>query len=140
MLPSGAYVENTDDLILDFISSNKKQNTQTFGINLTRNIIGGKVDGLAALQQRIYLRLNTEADQYIIYPWTYGITTIDLIGKPVHYVIGIIPNRIKEALLSDNEILDVSDFEFDVIGHKLIVSFVVKTIYGDLTQETVVTY
>lgn len=140
MLPSGAYVENTDDLITDFISDNSKQNTQTFGLNLTRNIIGGKIDGLASLQQRIYLRLNIEADQYIIYPWTYGITTVDLIGKPVHYVAAVIPDRIKETLLSDDEITDVSDFEFEAHGHKLTVKFVVKTIYGNLTQETVVTY
>ena len=140
MLPSGAYVENTDDLISNFLNEETKENTQTFGLNLTRNIIGGKIDGLAALQQRIYLMLNIEADQYIIYPWTYGITTIDLFGKPIHYVAAVIPDRIKETLLSDDEITDVSDFEFDVDGRKLTVRFVVKTIYGDLTQETVVTY
>lgn len=140
MLPSGTYVENTDDLIADFVNDNVKQNTQTFGLNLTRNTIGGKIDGLEALQQRIYLKLSIEADNHIIYPWTYGIITMDLIGKPVHYVAAVIPDRIKETLLSDDEITDVSDFEFIVNRHELTVKFVVKTIYGNLTQETVVTY
>lgn len=139
MLPNSAYVENTDDLITLGLEE-KKENTKTFGLNLTRNTVSGKIDGLAALQQRIYLMLGIEADQYIIYPWTYGLTTVDLIGKPVYYVVAVIPDRIKETLLSDNEILDVSDFEFKVNGNKLMVKFVVKTIYGDLTQETVVTY
>ena len=139
MLPNSAYVENTDDLITLGLEETK-ENTKTFGLNINRNIVNGKIDDLAALQQRIFLRLNIEADQYIIYPWTYGLTTVDLIGKPVYYVVAVIPDRIKETLLSDDEITDVSDFEFDVKGNKLTVKFVVKTIYGDLEQETVVTY
>lgn len=139
MLPNSVYVENTDDLIVLGLED-KKENTKTFGLNLTRNVVSGKIDGLAALQQRIYLMLSVEADQYIIYPWTYGLITIDLIGKPAYYVVAVIPDRIKETLLSDDEILDVSDFEFNVNGNKLAVKFVVKTIYGDLEQETVVTY
>lgn len=139
MLPNSAYVENTDDLVTLHLEETK-ENTKTFGLNLTRKVVGGEINGLTALQQRIYLKLNVEADQHIIYPWTYGLTTVDLIGKPVYYVVAVIPDRIKETLLSDDEITDVSDFEFDVNGNKLTVKFVVKTIYGDLEQETVVTY
>ena len=102
--------------------------------------INGMVDGLLALQQSILLMLSTEADQYIIYPYTYGITTLDLIGKPSHYVMAVIPERITETLLSDDRITDVSDFEFEVNGNKLTVKFVVHSIYGDIEEETVVIY
>jgi hypothetical protein len=102
--------------------------------------ISGKADGLVALQQSIFLMLSTEADQYIIYPYTYGINTLDLIGKPSYYVMAVIPERITEALLSDDRITDVSNFEFEVNGNKLTVKFVVHSIYGDVEEETVVVY
>jgi len=102
--------------------------------------IGGKVDRLAALQQSILLMLSVEADQYIIYPYTYGINTLDLIGKPSYYVMAVIPERIKETLLSDDRITDVTDFEFETNGNRLGVKFVVHTIYGDIEEETAVIY
>ena len=131
--------ENIDDLILDF-EEGTQPNTKTFGLNTTNNTIGGFVDGLAAVKQSIYLMLNTESDQHIIYPYTYGLKTVDLIGKPMPYVAAVIGERIKETLLSDYRITDVSDFEFEHERNKLNVKFVVNTIYGNIDTETVVAY
>lgn len=136
MLPN---TENLDDLILDF-EDDVPQNTQTFAINMTENTMGATIDDLKALSQNIYLMLNIEADQYIIYPYTYGFNTLDLIGKPSYYIAAVIPGRIKETLLSDNRITDVSDFEFIVSKNQMTVKFVVHTIYGNLEEETVVSY
>lgn len=136
MLPN---TENIDDLILDFVES-ENEHTQTFGLNKQMNAFGGMIDGLEALAQTIYLMLNTEADQYIIYPYTYGITLIDLIGKPSYYVAAVIPDRVKEALKRDSRITDVSDFEFEIDKNKLHVTFVVHTIYGEVEEEMVVSY
>ncbi len=130
---------NINDLILT-LNGESQSNTQTFGINLADNIIGGKIDDLDALIQRIYLMLSIEADQYIIYPYTYGITTLDLIGKPIHYVMAILPERIKAVLLSDDCILDVTDFEFEKNKSKLGVKFRVHSIYGETQAETEVAY
>lgn len=135
-----SYTENLDDLIVQF-DEDEQENTQTFGINFADNTIGNKVDNLEALRQSIYLMLSIEADQYIIYPYTYGIQTLDLIGKPVHYVMAVISDRIKETLLSDDRINDVTDFEYEVDRNKLLVKFVVDTIYNvKIEEETVVTY
>lgn len=139
MLPLTEHIENLDDLVLEF-EETEQTNTQTFNINTNENIISGKVDDLTALQQNIYLMLSVEADQYIIYPYTYGVNTLDLIGKPSYYVAAVLPDRIRETLLSDDRITDVSDFEFEVENNKIHVTFVVHTIYGDLNSETVVTY
>ena len=117
-----------------------ENNTETFGLNMTNNVVVGKIDGLAAVKQSIYFLLSVEADQYIIYPYTYGITTIDLIGMPNYYVMAVIPNRIKETLLSDDRITDVTDFEFATDKNKLHVKFIVHTIYGDIESETAVSY
>jgi hypothetical protein len=70
----------------------------------------------------------------------YGLKTIDLIGKPVRYVMAVIPKRISETLVRDDRITSVSDFEFDVSGNKLAVKFIVHSIYGDVEGETVVMY
>lgn len=130
MLPNITDIENTDNRVFDVIQDTQEQ-TQTFGLNMTKNIVGGKIDGLDALIQSIYLLLSVEADQYIIYPYTYGLKTLDLIGKPHYYVAAVIPDRIKEALLSDDRITDVSDFEFEYIRNKLNVKFIIHTIYGE---------
>lgn len=134
MLPVGV---NTSDV---FLENEEQQNTQTFGITLPTNIIVSKIDGLDALRQSIYLKLSIEADQYIIYPYTYGIKLLDLFGMPSYYVVAVLPNRIKEALMDDDRITDISDFEFEVNKNKVYVKFVVHSIYGDTDIETAVTY
>ena len=137
MLPN---TENIDDLILDFLEDNQ-ENTKTFGINKSSGTsMSGMIDGIKALEQHIYLTLSIEADRFIIYPYTYGIRTLDLFGKPHDYVMAIIPERIKEALLSDNRITDVSNFEFEVDTNRLTVHFTVYSIYGEVEGETVVNY
>jgi phage terminase large subunit-like protein len=139
MLPNISNIENVDDLVADF-EENVQEDTKTFAINTKTNNISGFVDGLDALIQSVYLMLNIEADQYIIYPYTYGVNTLDLIGKPVYYVEAVLPDRIKETLLSDDRITDVSDFEFTADKSKLHVKFIVTSIYGTFDQETVVSY
>lgn len=136
MIPS---FENTDDLLLGAVEE-KQENTQTFGLNMNLNFISGKVDGLDALKQSIYFRLSTEADQYLIYPYTYGLNTLDLIGKPSYYVAAVLPERIKNALLGDDRITDVTDFEFKINRNKITVKFIVHTIYGEVDGETEVAY
>lgn len=131
---------NTGNITDVVLNQSGQEETQTFGLNITKNIIGGKIDGLDAVKQSIYLMLTTEADQYIIYPYTYGVNTLDLIGRPSYYVIAVLPSRITETLLSDDRITDVSDFEFTVNKNKITCTFVVHTIYGEINEETVVRY
>ena len=129
--------ENSD-LILDI--EDELKSTQTFKIDIPGKRIIGKIDELEALKQGIYLMLSIEADQHIIYPYTYGINVLDLIGKPYYYVVAVIPERITKALLNDDRILNVSDFEFEVNKNKVGVKFIVHTIYGEIEGETEVTY
>lgn len=136
MLPN---TENLNELILKFGATDQNK-TQTFAINTTENIMGGRINGLDALKQSIYLMLSIEEDQHIIYPYTYGIKKSDLMGKPIDYVMAIIPERISEALLSDDRITKVSNFEFVTNKNTLHVSFIVNTIYGTTNAETMVRY
>lgn len=97
--------------------------------------IKGYVDNLSALEQTIYFILGTERYQFPIYSWDYGVELKDLFGKPTSYVISEIPRRIKEALMYDERIKDVTDFEFDKNGKKLHVTFKVVSEYGDIKTD-----
>lgn len=101
----------------------------------TTERISGYTDELEAVKQAIYLILNTERYQYIIYSWDYGVELFDLLGKPMPYVISEIPRRIKDALTQDNRIEDVVDFTFEKKRNKLYTTFTVVTIYGDISTN-----
>lgn len=99
----------------------------------------GYTDDLNAIQQAIYLILNTERYQFPIYSWNYGVELVDLIGKPMPYVMSEIPRRIKEALTQDSRITNVRDFEFEKTKRALHVTFVVDTVVGEVSSELEVT-
>lgn len=102
--------------------------------SLTRDRITGFIDGLDAMKQAVWKRLMTERYVYDIYDDTYGLQTADLIGKDYSYVMGKLQRRIKEALLYDDRISDVNDFQFKQSKDFLWVGFNVVTIFGELTS------
>lgn len=97
--------------------------------------INGYTDDLEAIKQAIYLILSTERYAYIIYSWDYGVELVDLIGKPMPYVMSELPRRITEALTQDNRIKNVVDFEFERKGKKLHTTFTVVTNLGNISSE-----
>lgn len=117
--------------------------TKTYKIEVNsddeQDRINGYTDDLEAIQQAIYLILNTERYAFPIYSWDYGIELIDLIGKPMPYVMSETPRRVKEALIQDDRITDVKDFTFEKNKNKLHTTFTVVTVSGDITNELEVT-
>ena len=101
--------------------------------------INGYVDDLESVKQAIYLILGTERYKFNIYSWDYGVELVDLFGKPMPYVISELPRRIKEALIQDDRITDVLDFEFEINGKKLHTTFTVVTNFGNINTELEVT-
>ena len=108
---------------------------RTYKIVIDSNRISGYTDDLDSIIQAIYLILSTERYQFIIYSWDYGIELLDLIGKPMPYVISELPRRIKEALIQDDRITDVVDFEFEHKGKVLHTTFKVITTLGEIPTE-----
>ena len=108
---------------------------KTYKIDIDKNRISGYTGGLDAVMQAVYLILSTERYQCIIYSWDYGVELFDLIGKPMPYVMSEIPRRIKEALIQDNRIKDVIDFEFETKGNKLNVTFTVVSNSGNIPTK-----
>ena len=94
----------------------------------------GYCDELEAVRQAIYKILNTERYQYLIYSWNYGIELADLFGQPIPYVYAEIQRRITEALLQDDRITDVYDFDFSNNSDDVLCKFSVKTRFGEITN------
>ena len=113
--------------------------TRTYKIEVERDCINGYVDDLEAIKQAIYLILNTERYEFLIYSWDYGVELVDLIGQPMPYVMSELPRRIEEALTQDDRIIEVKDFEFEVNKKRLHTTFVVVTESGDIESELEVT-
>lgn len=114
----------------------EEQPSQTYKMDLDGDSVRGFVDDQEAMKQTIFRILSTERYQYIIYPWYYGIETLDLYGEPVTYVCPELERRITEALLVDTRISSVTDFEHDLSVKGVVhTAFTVHTIYGEIKAE-----
>lgn len=95
--------------------------------------ISGYIDEKEAIKQAIYLIINTERFEYIIYSWDYGIELQDLIGETISYVKSEAKRRITEALICDDRINSIEDFVFEQLSKRsLLVKFTANTIYGSV--------
>lgn len=113
-----------------------QQPSKVYQMNLDGNCIRGFTGGQEAVKQAVFRILNTERYEYIIYPWWYGIETIDLYGMPVTYVCPELERRIEEALRMDDRITSVTDFEHDLSQKGVVhTTFTVYTIFGELKGE-----
>lgn len=114
----------------------EEQPSRTYKADLSSDSVRGFAEGIEAVKQAVFRMLNTERYQYIIYPWWYGIETLDLFGEPVTYVCPELERRITEALLVDSRITSVTDFEHDLSVKGVVrTTFTVHTIFGDVRTE-----
>lgn len=120
--------------VLEGLEETEEAPSYDFAINSDR--VRGIVEELEEIKQAIYLILSTERYEHPIYPDDYGIELNDLYGEDVEWVIPELELRITEALLMDDRILEVSDFEFDTTKKRtILVSFTVETTKGTLDME-----
>lgn len=104
----------------------------THKLDIDQQRVRGTTDERDAVLQAVYLILNVERYAYPIYSRNYGSELSDLIGKPKDYAMSEMKRRITEALLQDDRITSLSDWEFETGRKSVRVSFVVHTIYGDV--------
>lgn len=121
------------DLVNDF--NFKEVPTKTFDLHIDRDEISGFTDTLEAVKQAVYLILNIERYEYIIYSWNYGVELASLFGKQITYVIPELERRIYEALIRDDRINNVGDFEFSHSRNKVFCKFRVYSKFGDFEAE-----
>ena len=130
MIPRGAEEINIQDYA--------EPTSRTYKLNIDKETISGYIDEREAMIQAIYLILNIERYDYLIYSWNYGIELKDLFGQPTFYVMAELERRITEALTADSRITGVDNFEITREGKKVHAKFTVHTIFGDVEGEKVV--
>ncbi len=122
-----------NDIQEDF--SIEEQANKTYKLNTEKNIIEGMCDEAEAIKQTIYCILNTERFEHLIYSWDYGVEFKNLIGEKSTYVIPEVERLIKEALMQDDRIEDITDFEFTQSKNTITAKFKVITQNGDIEME-----
>ena len=106
--------------------------SKTYYINRNTNRISGYIDDKDAIVQAIYLILSTERYESVIYNWYYGTEFDSLVGKDRDFVKSELKRRIAEAILEDDRILDVTDFDISFNKDVANVVFLVETNIGDI--------
>ena len=106
--------------------------SKTYYINRNTNRISGYIDDKDAIVQAIYLILSTERYESVIYNWYYGTEFDSLVGKDRDFVKSELKRRIAEAILEDDRILDVIDFDISFNKDVANVVFLVETNIGDI--------
>lgn len=131
---------NLDDDILKDLDETAEP-SYTFQMNLEKERINDYCDNIEAIKQAIYKILCTERYNYPIYSQDYGIELEELMGQPTSYVIPELERRIIDALMQDDRILDVYNFEFETPKKNIVsVVFNVDTQFGAVEIEREVQY
>lgn len=122
-------------MLPDYNTVYQQNNTipsKTYYINRNTNRISGYIDDKDAIIQAIYLILSTERYESVIYNWYYGTEFDSLVGKDRDFVKSELKRRIAEAILEDDRILDVTDFDISFNKDVANVVFLVETNIGDI--------
>ena len=122
-------------MLPDYNTVYQQDNTmpsKTYYINRNTNRISGYIDDKDAIVQAIYLILSTERYESVIYNWYYGTEFDSLVGKDRDFVKSELKRRIAEAILEDDRILDVTDFNISFNKDVANVVFLVETNIGGI--------
>ena len=128
--------QNGDDLRQDFVFTTLP--SRTLKMDHDWKTITGTIDQIQAVKQAVFLILTTERYQWLIFSWDYGVELQNLIGKDPEYCIPEIERRIREALLQDDRITAVENFEFELNKRKVLTTFTVISIFGNINVEKAV--
>jgi phage baseplate assembly protein W len=99
--------------------------------------LGGYVEGEAAIRQFIRKAIVTARYHFAVYGTAYGCELEDLIGQDVSSELlnAEIPRVVREALIYDRRINDVSNFVLRREGDLLFITFDVSTVADVFTEE-----
>ena len=106
----------------------------TWYIDKTTNRINGEVNGYEAVRQAVEIILRTDRYRWQIYRPSSGVDYRNLIGQDSGYVAMELRRQVTDALLMDDRVIDVEDYDFTVKGDVLSVSFTVRTVFGEVEE------
>lgn len=134
----------TLDIDTEEIEEVETTDTVEVGPSLTFNIrgkrLGSLIDGKEAIQQFIEKAIRTARSNYLIYDDSYGSDIDYLISQslPLSVLQIELPRIIEEALISDDRIESVSDFNMTQVNDGLYVEFTVELTNGEFIASEVI--
>lgn len=108
------------------------------GINFeTGQLTGKMVTGKEAVRVWIWNCLRTERFRYGLYTWQYGVRCEQYIGQTVsaEFLQADCEDEVKEAMMVNPYITDITDFEASFSGTLLNISFNAVTSFGVVEVE-----
>lgn len=109
--------------------------TRTWHVDQNTWRISGFTDELKAMAQAVQIALNVRRFRWQIYTPNSG-HEIEAEGYGLETARVRLTSQIRDALMQDDRIKDVTDFTFTASEPgSLIAAFTVKTIFGDLRTE-----
>lgn len=105
-----------------------------YGIDYkTGELTGKTVEGIDAVKVWTWNCLKTERYRHPIYSWEYGAELDQYIGQALgdEYLQTDCQTEIEDALLVNPYIVGISDFSAEIVKDRLLIQFVLKTIYGE---------
>ncbi|QRV09735.1 DUF2634 domain-containing protein [Bacillus velezensis] len=117
------------------------ETSRTYRIDFENGRITNElIAGLEAIKQFVYMALHTERYSYSVFSHDIGNELQEVLSDNETtdaYKKMEIPRLIEEALIYDDRISSVTDFEIDKSGDRFTVSFIVETDEGTLEIEEV---
>jgi len=113
------------------------QPSRTYHLDLVRKRVTSMIDGPDAIIQAARKILYTERYAYVIYSSQYGAELDRLIGQEYDFIVSDIKRTLTEALLMDNRIISLENFEMEKTGlDTMEVNFLVNSIEGEINFST----
>ncbi|MGQ8870888.1 DUF2634 domain-containing protein [Paenibacillus sp. TSA_86.1] len=132
MIPQGSQIGGEDNLEEVSVLPSLTYVLQASGQRIGRL----QLDGKEAVKQAVYKALSTRRYEHLIYSSDYGMewSWEGISGRSM--VESELERWIQEALLPDDRISEVTEFEFVHEADGVKVSFTVATDFGNFRQET----
>ena len=110
--------------------------TQTYRLDFVNKRIIGKINQAEAFMQSVQKIFSTDKYAYEIYDWYYGNELLKLVGQPYDYIVAQVPRIVKEALLVDDRVVEVTDFEFEKTSiDSMTATFLIHSVYGNFNYS-----
>jgi hypothetical protein len=112
-----------------------QQPSLTWKLDVERGRAMGMVNGLDAVKQAVFCILQTERFEYLIYASDHGFESRGLVGANPAIIRSELKRRITEALLQDDRITGVTNFDIEINGEHAAARFTVVSALGSFHQE-----
>ncbi|MGG1598026.1 DUF2634 domain-containing protein [Paenibacillus naphthalenovorans] len=123
MIPTGGQIPAQSTTTI-------QQPSRTWKLDFERGRVTGTINGLDAVRQAVYKALQTERFEHLIYSPNYGVELRRFLGTSQAYVQSELKRRIREALMQDDRITDVTDFQITFAGDTAHVEITVVSTFG----------